>query len=493
MSNNKALTRPVLTLVLSIPLLLAGLYAGDAARSITGPLAIAVGNEQVAIATPGQLYRLDHDGGLLDADEGIIAPDARDAGLLWVGDALLASPAPGGGTLLRCTADNCEPFSADPYAPTGPVQAHVDGGIIWLAETEADRLHRFRLDGKRIDMPLSDLSQPGAVLRESDSILVCNTGSARLDSHRIHKTGLDFGEQKVKFQPDDADDPIDRPLRILADRQGGYRILLTNAARSRGMLARISSGLEVEPLELPSLSNPVSMAWLGQDLLVVDEDLMQVVRVNVDGAATVFGDDDFNARLSAGRSMREVLRLLSPALLLLCALVAGSGGSWLVLEIYRRRGNPARDVRPEADGVAWLPTETELAGERTTRNLMIALPIAVLPALAIAWLGILLAAAGWLAAVLVAASIPARQAANRARDPRGTRIGLRGKFLVLADTEHGIREYPLAQVRWNERQLQPTPKDIVNFSQNGVPVFHPPTLAAWLLPKLDPAQQMSLS
>lgn len=493
MSNNDALTRPAITLALSIPLLLGALYAGDAAQSITGPLAIAVGDEQVAVAAPGLLYRLDLDGGLLDVDEETIAPDARDAGLLWLRDSLLASPGADSGTLLHCTTDGCAPFSADPYAPTGPVQAHVDGGILWLAETEADRLHRFRLDGKRIDMPLSDLSRPGSVLRDGDSVLVCNTGDARLDSHRIHKTGLDFGEQKVKFPPDEAKDPVNRPLRMLADHQGGYRVLLTNAARSRGMLARISGDLEVHAVDLPSLSNPVSMAWLGKDLLVVDEDLMQIVRIDADGGATVFGDEDFNARLAAQRSTREILRLLSPVLLLLCALSAGIGGSWLLLEVFRRRGDPARDVGARADGIAWMPTESELAGERTKRNLLTTLPMATLPALAIAWLGLPLAAAGWTAAVLAAAAIPAQRAATRARDPRGTRIGLRGKMLVIADTERGIREYPLAQVRWNGQRLQPAPGEIVSLAQNGVPVFHPPTLTACLLPKLDPAQQLPLS
>lgn len=493
MSDNKALTRPAIALAVSIPLLLGGLYAGNTARSITGPLAIAVGDGQVAIAAPGLLYRLDHDGSLLGVEDDVIAPDARDAGLLWLQDALLASPGTDGGGLLRCSTDGCSPFSADPYAPTGPVQAHADGGIIWLAETDADRLHRFRLDGKRIDMPLSDLSQPGSVLREDDAVLVCNTGSARLDSHRIHKTGLDAAEQRAKFPSDDTKDPVSRPLRLLADNSGGYRVLLTNAARSRGMLARISSDLEVNPVDLPMLSNPVSMAWLGNDLLVVDEDLMQVVRIGVDGEATLFGDEEFNVRLAAERTTREALRLLSPVLMMACAFTAAIGGSWLLLAVFRRRGDPARDVGPGADGIAWLPTETELGGERTTRNLMVALPTAIFPAAAIAWLWGPLAAAGWSVVVLAAAVIPAQLAASRARDPRGTRIGFRGRILVVADTERGMREYPLAQVRWNEHQLQPTSKDIVNFSQNGVPVFHPPTLSACLLPKLDPAQQLPLS
>lgn len=480
---------PVLLLVIALPALIAALYLRGAASTIVGPLAVAADRERVAVLAPGTLYLLDTAGTLGERLDGVIASETRDAGAGWVDGVLLAGPGVDG-ELLRCDRDGCRPFSDDPYTPTGPVQVMQADGVVWLAETEADRIHRFRADGKRIDMPLSDLSQPGCMLREGESLLVCNTGSGLLGRHAVHRRGVDYGEDFVRFTVGEGDDAIDRPLRLVAADGGGYVALYTDGRRERGILADVTADGQVTPRDLASLANPVSLARLGDDLLVVDEDLMQVVRIAADGSATLFGDESFNAQLSAQRGTRDALRLAWPLLLAVAVLCAAGGGSWLLWLLAARRPDAAREVKPGPDGVAWLPTGADLARTRVTARLVVAAPAIIVPAIAATWLGMTVAGLAWAIVVAVAAALPVQLAAMREQPAQGLRIGLKGRVLVVTDAERGMREFPLAQVAWNGQRLQPRPDLDIPLAREGLPLFHRPTLDASLFPALDPARRL---
>ena len=66
MQNAQSLTRPIVILALSLPLVAGAWFVRQYAESIVGPLAVAAGDDIVAVAAPGQLHRLGVDGALRD-------------------------------------------------------------------------------------------------------------------------------------------------------------------------------------------------------------------------------------------------------------------------------------------------------------------------------------------------------------------------------------------------------------------------------------------
>lgn len=480
----------VALLVLAVALLGAALAARHIEQKITGPLAVAVQGDDVVVAAPGKLYRLDGNGRLQRTDDHVIAADARDAGLYWLGGDLLASPGVDG-KFLRCTDGNCVPFSTDPYAPTGPVQvAAATPGKLWLAQTDADRVHRFFESGRRVDMPLSDLQRPGALWQQDEFLYVANTGAGQLERYELHKRGIDTPDVVARFpDPASEDDPVDLPRRMLAGDDGSLRVLLTNGDRSRGALAGVAANGSVQRLALPELANPVSFAELGDDLLVVDEDRMQVLRIDGSNRVTIFGDEAFNAAISAQHGMQSTLRALFPLLAILAAVLAVIGGSWLVRHLLREDGEPALPVAAGADGVAWLPFDAALLQRRVMRAALQGLPLALFPALLAGLFNQAAAGVGWFAVVTVAAIVPVLLRASKVKVPDELRIGLRGKLLVIEHAQHGAREYPLVQVAWNERQLLPEPGVTLPLERDGIALFHRPTLEASLFPQLNPGKR----
>lgn len=490
-SPHASLKLPVVLLLAAGAALAGALVARDVERGITGPLAIAADGDRVAVAAPGMLYRLDGSGHLQAADDSVIAIDARDAGLAWLGSDLLVSPAANGASLLRCDDKDCAPFSQDPYAPTGPVQvAAASPGKLWLAETDADRAHRFFEDGRRIDMPLSDLQRPGALWQDDSGLYVANTNSGELQRYELHKRGVARPDTIATFRASAGEfDPPVLPLRMLPATDGGFHVLLTNQARSRGALVAVSMDGEVTREQASTLVNPVSLAASDDDLLVVDEDRMQVLRINTDGDATVFGDDEFNAAISARQGQRALLRLLVPVLLLAATLLATVGG-WLLLQrLLSEVDEPAQPVNTGADGIAWLVPDAKLAPRRALRAAVTLLPLAIFPALLAAHYHYAWAGQLWAVAVLVLATVPAWLAAARARIPDQLRIGLRDKQLVIEHAEYGLREYWLTQVDWSERELKPENGVLLPLQRDGIALFHLPTLRESLFPRLQPARR----
>lgn len=490
--DTPSLARPAALIVVAALLVAAGLFARDTAQRITGPLAVAVRGDAVTVAAPGVLYRLDAAGKLLGTDRDLLDPAARDAGLAWIGDALLVSPGRGG-KLLRCVDNACAPFSGDPYAPTGPVQAAPSiPGRLWLAETDADRAHRFYEDGRRIDMPLSDLQRPGSLWEQDDQLYVCNTGAGKFERHELHKRGIAEAEVVAQFPAAvDDEDPANRPLRLLARADGGFRLALTNAGRTHGRLVDVGADGSVRDVDVAGLVSPVSLAMLGDATLVVDEDRMQVLAVDASGKAAAFGDRDFRAAISARAQERDILRLVFPACAVLATLLAALGGSWLLQRLAQRRSDPPLPVAAGPDGIAWLPTLASLAPRRALQQAVVALPLALVPAIAAGMAGIAMAGMAWAVAVLAAAAVPALLAGNRGAPPAGLRIGLHGKALVIGEAERGMREYRLAMVAWDANQLQPEPGTSIALARDGIDFFHRPTLDASLFPLLDPARRIA--
>lgn len=491
-SSIKPFLVPVLLLALAmLPALFSG-YAREMASGIHGPLAIAAGTMEVAIAGPGLLYRLDHEGNLLKVDDTLIDPGATDAGLAWLGESLLASPAADGGLLL-CDEEGCNVFSSDPLAPSTPVQIHVDDGMLWLVETSLDRIHRYRPDGRRIDTPVSDLSQPGDAHREGAVLYVCNTGEARIDTHVIHKTGVAHGELFSKrTSTENGEDPLIHPLRILSRRADSFDVIYTNASGTRGQLARLDVAGNAEPVPSDVLANPVSMARIGEDLLVVDEELMQVVRLKPDGEALLFGDEEFNQRLAADRDERNTWRLIHPLAAVLAALLASIGGCWLlVLLVWPLEKRPIPLHTEGRDPTQWLPQESTLVRARILRNATMLAPAALFPLVALVYLGQHAIAFCWTLIVLAAVVIPPAIRGWLARAPFDTRIGIKGRKLVIADIEHGMREYPIGQVEWSESHLQLPRAGTIPLERKGRPLYHRPTLQAAFLPQLDPSRRLA--
>ncbi|MFZ5723091.1 MAG: hypothetical protein ACOY33_05460 [Pseudomonadota bacterium] len=457
----------------------------------TGPLAVAAGDDAVFVLAPGVLYRLDTDGRLQETLTGLVAADARDGGLAWIGDALLVSPGTDG-ALLRCPAAGsaCEPFSDDPYTPTGPVQASLAAdGRLWLLETAADRAHRFFPDGRRIDMPLSNLRTPGAILQQGEWLHICNAGAGTFEHRRMHRRGVGEPEEPFsRFAAVPEHDPVNRPLRMLPRDDGSFRLILTNAARTQGRLADVDAEGNVRPLTIDDLVNPVSLAALDDDTLVVDEDRMQVLRIDAAGQATSFGDAAFRAALDTGTGLRDALRLADPLLLVLATLLAAGGGSWLLQQLLARPEDPALTVAPGPDGIAWLPAANVRAAQHLATHAVIALPLALVPVLLAAHFRQTVAGLLWAVLVIVVAVVRGRQTTD-AGGRSETRIGLRGPVLIVADPEHGMNEYRLSQVRWNESELQPTDKLRIPLVRDGHELFHRPTLENTLFPQLDPRQK----
>jgi len=480
----------VALLVLAVALLGAALAARHIEQKITGPLAVAVQGDDVVVAAPGKLYRLDGNGRLQRTDDHVIAADARDAGLYWLGTELLVGPGVDG-RFLRCTNDSCVPFSSDPYAPTGPVQvAAATPGKLWLAQTDADRVHRFFETGRRVDMPLSDLQRPGALWQQDEYLYVANTGAGQLERYELHKRGIATPDVIARFpDPASEDDPVDQPRRMLAGGDGSFRVLLANGEQTRGALALVSANGSVQRLALPELANPVSFAVQGDDLLVVDEDRMQVLRIADGNRVTVFGDDAFNAAIGAQHGTQSTLRALFPLLAILAAVLAVVGGSTLARRLLHEEQEPALPVTAGADGVAWLPFDTAMLPRRLVRAALQALPLALFPALLAGLFNHAGAGVAWFAVVTVAAIVPVLLASSKVKVPDELRIGLRGKLLVIEHAQHGAREYPLVQVAWNERQLLPEPGVTLPLERDGIALFHRPTLAASLFPQLNPGKR----
>lgn len=489
MPSNKSPLRPVALLFLAALLLAAAEFARDAERKIVGPLAVATHGDQVVVAAPGVLYRLDMNGTLRGTDKDVLDPSARDAGLAWLGDDLLASPGRDG-ALLRCSGNTCAPFTNDPYAPHGPVQvAMAAPDRIWLLETDADRAQRFFIDGRRIDMPLSDLDHPGALWQQDDLLYVCDTGKNALERHPLFKRGI-AGPETVAHFPAAADDPdpATRPLRLLPH-NGTLRVVLTNGARTQGRIADVGLDGSVRMLATPGIVSPVSLAESGDAVLVVDEDRMQVLKMDDLGHATPFGDAAFRAAIAAQVWKRDALRIAFPVLAVLVTLLLAIGGTWLAVRLLGAPGDPARPVAPGADGIAWFPHAAVNAPHAAIHRALAAAPAALVAAGAAGMLGHGTIAVAVALLVPLVAVLPVLLAG--ARLPRsGARIGLHGKLLVIADPERGMNEYRVAQVAWNARMLQPDGGTAIPFAHDGVDCFHRPTLEASLFPALDPARRV---
>ncbi len=487
---NASLKIAIALLLIAAAALTGALGARHVESGITGPLAIAVDGDRVAVAAPGMLYRLDAAGHLQARIDSVIAPDARDAGLYWLGGDLLASPAVDGGTLLRCDDETCAPFSKDPYAPTGPVQsAAATPGRLWLAETDADRVHRFFEDGRRIDMPLSNLERPGSLWQDDVALYVANTDAGKLQRFDLHKRGVGAATDIAAFQAqDDTFDPPVLPLRLLPDGSGGFHVLLTNQSRTRGALASVSANGDIQQKNIPALINPISFAVSGDDFLIVDEDRMQVLRVsnvNPDAAATVFGDDDFNTALSAQHEKQALLRTLIPMLLVVATLLAAAGSWSLLRHFLHEETEPALAVKTSPDGIAWLPPDTQLIPRRLGRTLLMAAPWALFPALLAGFYHHAGAGKLWFFIVLLLATVPVWINALRSRIPDQLKIGLRDKQMVIEHATWGLREYWLTQINWNEKELQPEKDIVLPLQRNGVALFHLPTLRESLFPRLQ--------
>lgn len=475
---------PLLVIALAVPLLAGAWYARQMASDIVGPLAIAAGDPGVAVLAPGVLYRLDHTGKLQSVDTETVADGIRDGGLAVVGDTLLVSPGVDD-DLLRCTAEGCAPFSDDNYAPTGPVQTYFDGIHFWFSETDADRIQRYDSEGKRIDMPVSDLASPGSLWLTEDQLFVADTGGRKIVRYRVHKRGIAEPETFATFSDDDAEDPVDAPTRFLPV-DDGFRAIFSNAGRDHGVLVAIDNAGDAAPVDVEGLVNPVGVAQSGDALLVLDEETMQVFRQEADGSSSVFGDDDFRAQLAEGQSLRHGLRLAVPVLFALGVLAIAIGGSWLLKLLTYKESDPALAVAPDSDGIIWLPAECDLAPKRIPRFLIIAAPAALVPATALLlttpYAGI---AVAWVVLCTIAALFVPVTSAMRANLPKGERIGVRDRQLIVTHPEHGMREFPLPKVEWNEYLLRPEPGLDIALQRNGVTLYHASTVEDVLLPRLN--------
>ncbi len=489
-SLKNALLKPALLIVLALPLLAAGLFLRHHAGSIVGPLAIAVdeAGTRVAVARSGKVYHLDADGASRSVDEDLLDPEARHAGLAFVGNELFASPDPDG-DLLRCTDTACSLFSDDEYAPRGAVHVFAEANRLWFSETDTERVQRYFPDGRRIDMPVSDLTRPGSLWLEGDQLYVANAGSNEIRRYRMHKRGIDEPEAFATFSDGDEHAPVNQPCCFVRDGDG-FIAAFNDAAGRQGTLVRIDASGAVEPLAVAGLENPVALARLGDAVLVVDEERMQVLKVTADGTASVFGDEAFRTVLGDGASLRASLRMAGPALAVLAALLAALGGSWLLQRVGQRRPDPALVLHADTEGIRWLPRESDRAGVHLPWALVVSTPLALLPALAAGWLGQAGIAALWALLVLGIAAARPLIVASRARLPNDLRVGTRNRHLVVADTDKGLREFPLPQVQWDETELRPEPDLSIPLVRNGQALFHAPTLAAALLPQLAPAQRI---
>lgn len=476
---------PLILIALSLPLLAGAWYARFAADSITGPLAIAASSSEVAVSAPGLLYRLDARGALQSVDGETIAEDAVDSGLAFVGESLIASPGIDD-VLLRCSADACEPFSDDNWAPTGAVQTWFDGVRFWFSETGADRIQRYDTAGKRIDMPVSDLSAPGSLWVQDDMLYVADAGERKILSYRIHKRGIGEGETFATWRGGPDENPIDRPQRLLSDGDGGFTAIFSDARRRNGALLAIDANGTATPFDTDSFVNPVGLTRLGDALLVLDEGLMQVLRVDADGSVSVFGDEDFQTQLADQQGLRAGLRATMPVLFALGILALAIGGSWLLNIVTYRAVDPALAVKPDAEGILWLPAECDLAPKRIPRFVLVAAPLALIPAAAVAattpWP---LVAVAWAMLPLSVAALVPMVAASRASLPKGERVGIRDRQLIITHPEKGRREYPLPRVEWSEHLLRPEPGLDIPLLRNGVHLYHASTIEELLLPRLN--------
>jgi hypothetical protein len=460
-------------------------YARHAADAIHGPLAIAASASEVAVAAPGVIYRLDANGQLQSSDSETLAADATDAGLALVGQTLLASPGIDGG-LLRCTGGDCQPFSGDDWAPSGPVQIHFDGAQFWFSETDSDRIQRYDTSGKRIDMPLSDLNAPGSLHVSEDKLYVANSGEGKIQRYQLHKRGIDEAETFATFRSGRDDHPVFMPRRLLALPDGGFKAIFSDARRQNAVLVDIDRYGVVTPAAIEGLVNPVDFAWQGDALLILDEGLMQVLRLDAEGEISVFGNAEFQEQLADGERLRYVLRSLAPTLFWLGIVSLSFGGAWLLRLLTHREVDPALDVKPDVNGILWLPAECDLAPRRIPRYLLVAAPLALAPASAVylttPWPPL---AMGWAAVVLSIAVLIPMLAAARASLPKGERIGIRDRQLIVTHPERGMREFPLPRVEWNEVLLRPQSGLEIPLARRGKPLYHMPTIEAELLPRLN--------
>lgn len=484
-SQRPPLFYPILVVALAVPLLAAAWFAQKWAADIRGPLAIAANDREVAVLASGILYRLDHDGALLATDVDNVADDIRDGGVAYVGGELLVSPGVDG-ELLHCVDDECKAFTNDNYAPVGPVQSWFDGTYFWFSETEADRIQRYTPDGVRVDMPVSDLAAPGTVWRDGETLVVADSGNHKISRYQLHKRGIGEPEAFAQFTQGPAENPVNAPTRFLPQADGSLLAIFSNATRDQGALVAVSADGDSEPVLIDGLSNPIGIAALGDARLILDEGSMQVFRQTADGNVDLFGDDDFRAQLAEQEALRSGLRVAVPVLFVLAVLMVALGGTWLLQRLTWRPLDPALNVSPDGAGIIWLPAECDLAPTRIPRYLLVAAPLALAPVLAIAFTTTLGAVASlWsLLCFAVAAAIPG-MAAMRARLPKGERIGVRDRHLIVTHPERGMREFALPKVEWNEFMLRPEPGMDIPLLRDGVPLYHQSSLEELLLPRLN--------
>ncbi len=487
----RALLKPAALILLALPLFAGTLFVRQLADGIIGPLAIAVSpdGERIAVAGAGDIYHLDAQGALQGVDADMLDPAAREAGIAWLGDGLLVSPDTDG-DLLHCSATACSVFSPDPYAPNGAIQVFVAGNRLWLSEAGTDRLQRYFDDGRRIDMPLSDLLRPGSLWLEGDQLYVANSGARALQRYTVHKRGIDEPEKFAVFSTGNKDAPIDQPTRFVRSGEG-FQAIFSDHDRRHGVLVAIDNNGTVTQRAVPGLVNPVALDLLGDALLVVDEDRMQVLQVAADGATNVFGDDSFRAQLASRQPLRSNLRIVAPVLMMLAALTLAVGGSWLLRLFSSQRSNPPLAVAPDAQGIIWLPREIDFTTARVLRQCAIFAPAALAPAAAAAFAGYPTAGSIWALLSWAAATLPALRDGMRARPPNNLCIGMRGHKLVITDSERGLREYPLLQVAWDDLHLRPEPALTLDLTRDGIALFHLPTIAQVLMPRLNVARRIS--
>lgn len=487
-------TRVLLLLLLAAPLLaLAGWLARDKAMSIEGPTALAARGNVVLVAREGLLHRLDSKGelvGTLDAAAEGVWP--QTLGFLDGETLLLGST--GEGYLARCTL---APFACNDFTestvqkPEGELHTLVADGMVWIAESNWDRIHRYAADGTRIDTPLSiDLAQPRGLARSANLLLVADAGNRRVQSYVVHRRGFDEPQTFAEgFAAPDEEDPVDRPL-ALQPANDGWWLLLNNAARSRGGVLRLDAdGTLQYRVDLPEDALPVAMARSGSDLLVADAERMQLWRVDANGTAAPWESAALEEVLAPVRDERALLRVASTLLMALAALLAAVAGSlWLWRSLPHPGSEPLPLVRGDQN-VQWLPGATDLLPRRLARNLAALLPSALAPALALAVLLPALPWPAWPGLVLALGAVITLVDAQRDALPRGTRLGLRERNLVYTDAEKGLREFLLLRVVWDEDTLQPADDLSIPLTRAGRDLFHRPTLATHLFPRLNPARR----
>lgn len=314
-------------------------YASEQKNSHYGPSKIRVTHQgDIWILSDGILHVLNSEGAI----QRIIRLDSWNRSSLLSdffplsnGDLLLAEPDTH--EIYRChLGAACKPLLASSRAAIGETKnammLSVDEGKqrIFVADNAGHRLLLLNLDGQLLGdtgQPRARFWYPNQIELQGDALLVVDTNHRRIV--RVPVVGDRFGEARWELHTAAAKVRPGRrwPMSFLVLPDGQWWVAIAQEGMRRADVARFNAtGLPIGDVALENTADPVSMALVGDRVLVADNEHYRVRQFDLQGNPLPdFGSAVFReylARLAQRAGLWQMIRIAAQACVIGLPLLA---------------------------------------------------------------------------------------------------------------------------------------------------------------------------